>query len=695
MPQRAGSRPVRPEPPPYVRAGSGRSCREHRRSEDGLRAPASMFRSSVTSAATSSGVFGSAGASPTKILLERVPPLLDASTPLRCFDSGLPDALVSRAASPRMATLRAFAGVAQLVEHQLPKLRRGMTAALAGSRRFGRVRLEPVIGGLPTRQRSDAFAPVPTGGECHQSVTVAQGGNDERGAFQLRSPAVGLLVRTAERGRKGGRRREPLPFLWRGLRLRRAVRRPPDRQARLYARRGAEHEPPVEDGRGCVYVEEMLERGWERNERGRWSDPARHPGARLCGTLSAQRSSRSRPGTTTERNWPRDPARPQEGGRSPAPLRYQRPQVREDAYGARGSGWTRDHSCGRRAASLSRGPKIATRSATTPKTDRLVCTNSILRDSSIPDHAHALLSYLRACGRRAPTRNEISRDVPCLDNDAITDAWKRSPAFDSATSTEPAARTASEPLAATQQPRQTLAGEPRQPPSSRLSPEDPWPLQPQAIAARALLPRRGSPTRRRLPGRRRDRREAPRLGNNPHTGKKIVGRERRRLLDEGVIVELRTAKRYGGAGIYGFADDLHGDERGEFKEHKTRAFRTCRLGDEKAIKVFASVAEHQTIVGLLPDAPPETLVAVEALHDEAEGSGKFLTAKDLLDGPLLPADVNTATGFGNTTLGNDGGTGFGNAGGTRFGNDGGTAAALPLLPLSPRSRFAKTKAPNG
>ena len=48
---------------------------------------------------------------------------------------------------------------------------------------------------------------------------------------------------------------------------------------------GLKHEPPVEDGRGCVYVEEMLERGWERNERGRWSDPARHPGARLCGTL--------------------------------------------------------------------------------------------------------------------------------------------------------------------------------------------------------------------------------------------------------------------------------------------------------------------------------------------------------------------------------------------------------------------------
>jgi hypothetical protein len=44
---------------------------------------------------------------------------------------------------------------------------------------------------------------------------------------------------------------------------------------------GLRVEPPREDGRRCLAVAEMLERGWERNGRGGWTDPAKHPGARL------------------------------------------------------------------------------------------------------------------------------------------------------------------------------------------------------------------------------------------------------------------------------------------------------------------------------------------------------------------------------------------------------------------------------
>jgi hypothetical protein len=32
---------------------------------------------------------------------------------------------------------------------------------------------------------------------------------------------------------------------------------------------------PREDGRRCLDVDEMEGRGWARNERGRWNDPAR------------------------------------------------------------------------------------------------------------------------------------------------------------------------------------------------------------------------------------------------------------------------------------------------------------------------------------------------------------------------------------------------------------------------------------
>jgi hypothetical protein len=41
--------------------------------------------------------------------------------------------------------------------------------------------------------------------------------------------------------------------------------------------------PERPDGRRCLGIEEMEQRGWRRNERGRWFDPSRNPAARLRG----------------------------------------------------------------------------------------------------------------------------------------------------------------------------------------------------------------------------------------------------------------------------------------------------------------------------------------------------------------------------------------------------------------------------
>jgi hypothetical protein len=37
---------------------------------------------------------------------------------------------------------------------------------------------------------------------------------------------------------------------------------------------GLKFDPPVEDGRRCLYVDEMKERGWTLGKRGRWLDPS-------------------------------------------------------------------------------------------------------------------------------------------------------------------------------------------------------------------------------------------------------------------------------------------------------------------------------------------------------------------------------------------------------------------------------------
>jgi hypothetical protein len=43
---------------------------------------------------------------------------------------------------------------------------------------------------------------------------------------------------------------------------------------------GLELDPPREDGRRCLGVEEMEAKGWKLNERGRWIDPVRVQAAR-------------------------------------------------------------------------------------------------------------------------------------------------------------------------------------------------------------------------------------------------------------------------------------------------------------------------------------------------------------------------------------------------------------------------------
>ena len=334
------------------------------------------------------------------------------------------------------------------------------------------------------------------------------------------------------------------------------------------------------------------------------------------------------------------------------------------------------------------GPKIATRSATTPKTDRLVCTDSILRDSSIPDHAHALLSYLRACGRRAPTRNEISRDVPCLDNDAITDAWKT--------------------IARLRLGYVDRTGRKNGVPnrlrrlSSRVRPSQGNPDNHLPLASARKI--RGPSSLRRLrlahfyhgEAHRRggvfqvaDETAARLLGwgNNPHTGKKIVGRERRRLLDEGVIVELRTAKRYGGAGIYGFADDLHGDSRAgsrstrpALSEPAASATRRPSRSSLASPSTRRSSDSSQTRLPRpsSPSRPSTTRPKARASSSQPKTSSTGVP----------PRRCQHRHGLWEHDLRERRGT-TGNAGGTRFGNDGGTAELLSLLSLSPRSRFGE------
>jgi hypothetical protein len=64
------------------------------------------------------------------------------------------------------------------------------------------------------------------------------------------------------------------------------------KHAYLY-REGLNMDPPREDGRRCLSVEEMTGKGWERDRRGRWSDPRERLRAREG--FSAKRSGASSP----------------------------------------------------------------------------------------------------------------------------------------------------------------------------------------------------------------------------------------------------------------------------------------------------------------------------------------------------------------------------------------------------------------
>ena len=66
------------------------------------------------------------------------------------------------------------------------------------------------------------------------------------------------------------------------------------------------------DGRRCLGVEEMQARGWEPNERGLWTDPARNADAarRLRRDASLIETTKAVRGTTTA-PWPQK--RPQAG----------------------------------------------------------------------------------------------------------------------------------------------------------------------------------------------------------------------------------------------------------------------------------------------------------------------------------------------------------------------------------------------
>jgi hypothetical protein len=57
---------------------------------------------------------------------------------------------------------------------------------------------------------------------------------------------------------------------------------------------GLKLDPPREDGRRCLSPEEMQAKSWERNDKGRWTDPARSDRARLA--FSASGGSPERPG---------------------------------------------------------------------------------------------------------------------------------------------------------------------------------------------------------------------------------------------------------------------------------------------------------------------------------------------------------------------------------------------------------------
>jgi hypothetical protein len=57
---------------------------------------------------------------------------------------------------------------------------------------------------------------------------------------------------------------------------------------------GLDMDPPREDGRRCLDVDEMRAKGWKLNKRGRWIDPKRAERARALGASRLTASERSK-----------------------------------------------------------------------------------------------------------------------------------------------------------------------------------------------------------------------------------------------------------------------------------------------------------------------------------------------------------------------------------------------------------------
>jgi hypothetical protein len=58
---------------------------------------------------------------------------------------------------------------------------------------------------------------------------------------------------------------------------------------------GMRMDPPREDGRRCLSLDELQERGWAEDSRGRWRAPTREPGWPEKRALKKRRNTKSGP----------------------------------------------------------------------------------------------------------------------------------------------------------------------------------------------------------------------------------------------------------------------------------------------------------------------------------------------------------------------------------------------------------------
>jgi hypothetical protein len=62
---------------------------------------------------------------------------------------------------------------------------------------------------------------------------------------------------------------------------------------------GLKFDPPVEDGRRCLRVDEILALGWEQNDQGQWFDPKR--AARAKRIAAGRQNETPKPTEASER----------------------------------------------------------------------------------------------------------------------------------------------------------------------------------------------------------------------------------------------------------------------------------------------------------------------------------------------------------------------------------------------------------